>query len=80
MVEMGQSLGSMNKENPQGGAVAGGLIMGMLAGAYQDQARVDAFKRHEGRLAALQQSINDLLQRKEELGPVLARRYGGTFD
>jgi hypothetical protein len=80
MVELGQSLGSTNRENPQGGAVAGGLMMGIFAEAYKEQQNQEILDKHKPAMDRLVQRGDELMKRSESLGQMFERRYGVEFD
>lgn len=80
ILELGSTLGSTNQENPQGGAVAGSMIFGLMAIPIQESARQELNDRHEPALTELTQRIKDLSSRFQQIGPVLQQRYGVEFD
>jgi hypothetical protein len=77
--QLGGTIGSANRENPQGGAVAGQLIFGALGAAAASEKKKEIQAKYSPDFGAMEKGWVELGTRQEELRGRLSRKYELPF-
>lgn len=76
----GALLGSTDQYDPQGSAVGGALLFGLLGAVGADAQSQELCRRYEPQFNQLQNEYRELLRRQDELADKLAKKYKKPFN